>query len=367
MKAARNHKPGDPLKIEDVPEPEIGNNDVLIKMKAAAICPSDLPLILGQHMETRGYTPEFLKRVLPYIPGHENTGVVEKIGKDVLDLEVGDRVITIPSTSCGACYFCNVGRDNLCVNGYWTGMDRAPGSRTGGKAARTVPGGGWAEYLWAPSRSAFKLPDNLSFEDATIISAMAPGVHGAGSADLQESDTVLVFGAGAVVLYAMHFAKVVHGASMVIGVDLVDYRLDFAKKYFGADYTINAATEDVVARARELTPDRNGVDVAIEAVGYTGVTVEQAIDSLRLGGTLVHVGSYPHPPKNYGGWKELKIIFGMGYAREDYRKMLRLAGAGRLELAKSVTHKTSLDNVNEGVEITDQKKGDPLRVVINKF
>jgi threonine dehydrogenase-like Zn-dependent dehydrogenase len=362
MKAALLRKPGTPLEVEEVPTPEIGPTDVLIRLKAAAICPSDLPLVLGQHMETRGYTEEYLKRNLPHVQGHENAGVVEELGKDVTNLSVGDRVITIPVTSCGHCFNCNTGRDNICLNSYWTGMEPILGS-----FLRSPPGGGWAEYMRSPAKSAFKIPDNISFEEATMLSAGAPGFHGTERADIQDSDTVLVFGAGVVGLYAMHWSKMVHGASKVIGVDLIDYRLEAAKKYFGIDETINPRDEDVVKRVRELTPDRHGADVAIEAVGYTVKTVEQAYDALRLGGTLVHVGSYPQAPSNYGGWKELKIAFSLGYARDDYRKMLRHAGSGRIELSNAITHRIKLDDVNKGIEITDQKLENSMRVVITDF
>jgi threonine dehydrogenase-like Zn-dependent dehydrogenase len=361
MKAAILYKPGSPLSVEETPKPEMSSNDVLIKMKAAAICPSDLPIVLGQHMETRGYNEAYLKRNLPHISGHENAGVVEEVGKDVKALSVGDRVITIPSTSCGECFACNIGRDNICLNSTWTGKGPSASFLAG------PPGGGWAEYMVSPAKSAFKLPDNVSFEEATIITAGAPGFHGTVRAGIRDSDTVLVFGAGAVGLYAMHYAKIAHGASMVIGVDIMDARLDFAKKYFDVDYTINAQEEDVVKRVKELTPDRNGADVAIEAVGYTEKTVEQAIQSLRLGGTLVHVGSHPEAPKNYGGWKELQHIFALGYARDDYRKMLRHAGSGKMELAKAVTNKIKLEDVNEGVQTTENKTGNSMRVVITKF
>jgi threonine dehydrogenase-like Zn-dependent dehydrogenase len=362
VKAALLHKPGSPLSVEDIPKPELGMHDVLIKQEAAAICPSDLPLVLGMHMELRGYTDEYLKRVLPHIPGHENSGVVEKVGDKVKDLKEGDRVITVPTTNCGHCYFCNIGRDNLCPNSFWTGVGTEPGSRH-----NTAHGGGWVEYMRVPARSAFKLPDNVSCEEATIITATAPGFHGTERANIQDSDVVLVFGAGGVGLGAMHYSKLVHGASKVIGVDLVDYRLKVAKDIFSADYTINAGTEDVVQKVREMTDDRGGADVAFEAVGYTDKTVEQAIDALRRGGTLVHVGSYPKAPSNYGGWKELTIAFSMGYAREDYRKMLRHAESGILNLSKAITHRISLDEVNKGVEITHKKMGDPIRVVITKF
>jgi len=263
MKAAVVHSFDRPLRIEDVPKPDPGHGQVLVKIEACGVCHTDIHA-------SHGDWP--VKPTPPFIPGHEGVGIVDRVGPGVIDridLAEGDRV-AIPwlGYACGACEYCASGRETLCPNQQDTGY--------------TVDGA-YAEYALAEAAFVGRVPDGLDPMDAApltcagVTTYKAVKVSGARSSDL-----VAVYGIGGLGHLAVQYARIA-GAS-VAAVDLIDSKLALARE-LGAEYTVNGATEDPV----EVIQALGGADQAI-VLAVSPSACEQAFRSLKRGGTLVFVG-----------------------------------------------------------------------------
>ena len=253
----------DPRKIvvKDVPKPRVGPRDLLMKVKAAGICGSDLEM-------ARGNRPDV---VPPRIPGHEVAGEVTEAGGQTTRFQVGDRVVVEPIISCGTCRNCRVGRYNVCKELKFVGVHID---------------GAFAEYLAVPEQRAYKIPDHLSYGEAAVLEPTAVGVHIVERAKVSLGDTVVVLGAGPIGLQIGQVAKN-RGARYIMMTDVLDYRLEIAKK-LAADLVINSAKEDPLQRVNEVT-DGEGADVVIEAVGKSE-TILQTMDLVRVGGRILLAG-----------------------------------------------------------------------------
>ena len=342
MRAFRFYEPGVPWKLEEVPTPPIGDSDVLVKIKASGICGSDLHYRHGRMKPWK----------IPITPGHEISGIVEEIGSRVKNVNVGDRVCVHYIISCGDCVHCSQGNDNRCRN------RRSIGYHVDG---------GFAEYISIPARNAFKLPDEIPFDQGAIIGcAVSTAFHALRVGEFQPGDTVAVFGLGGVGMHAVAWARAL-GASMIIGVDIMDFKIRLAKE-FGADYTINAAEEDPVKEIRYLTDDL-GVDVSLEVAG-TEKTMEYAIlsacESNYASGRVVSVAAQFKPIKIKGmrTLREGALRKSGDHTRDDLRRVIKLVKAKRIDLSKSITHRLRFDELNRGLEILDEKKENVLRIVL---
>ena len=342
MKAFRFHKPEDPWELEDVSIPTIGDKDVLVKIKASGICGSDLHYKHGRMEPAK----------IPIILGHEIAGIVEKIGNNLEAVNVGDRVCVHYIISCGNCIHCSQGNDNRCRNRWSIGHH---------------VDGGFAEYIAIPSRNAFKLPQKIPLEQGAIIGcAVSTAFHALRVAEFQPGDSVAVFGLGGVGMHAVAWAKA-FGASKIIGVDVVDFKLRLAKE-FGADFTINATEQDPVKEVQDLT-DGWGVDVSLEVAG-TEKTMEYAISSAcgkspYASGRVVSVAAQ-FQPVWIAGMRTLRegaLRKSGDHTRDDLRRVIELVSAGRIDLSKSITHKLPFDELNKAVELLEEGK-DVLRVVV---
>ena len=222
MQAAVLHAPAD-LRIEEVPVPEIGPYDVLVRVRAAGICGSDLERI----MVTGTYH-------FPTIPGHEFCGEVDTAGSAVKAYKAGDRVLVVPIIPCGTCEYCAQGYYGQCEHYDYLG------SRTDG---------GFAEYVRVPEGNLIPLPESVSFLEGAAVEPAAVTLHGIIKADIRAGDSVAVLGCGAIGLFAIQFAKIL-GATRVIAVDVIPGKLESAKKA-GADFCINALECDPVEEIRQ--------------------------------------------------------------------------------------------------------------------
>ncbi len=266
MKAIRFHSFGkaDVLRYEDAPVPEIGPNDVLLRMKAAALNHLDLFVRSGERERN---VP------LPHIPRSDGSGVIESVGKSVTDRKPGERVLISPGLSCGMCAFCLDGRDNLCREFRVLG---------------TKEDGTYAEYVRLPAVNVVPIPDGLDFAEAAAVPLVfLTAWHMLVTlAKVQQSETVLVHGAGSGVgSAAIQIAK--HAGARVIATAGSDAKLAKAKG-LGADELINYSSSDFVPEIKRLT-ERRGVDVVFEHVG--GNVFEKSITILAKGGRLVTCGS----------------------------------------------------------------------------
>jgi L-iditol 2-dehydrogenase len=255
------------LELVDMPVPEVGPNDLLVRVKACGICGSDV----------HGYDGSTGRRIPPLVMGHEAAGEVSAVGGGVKSFRPGDRVTFDSTVSCGHCFFCTRGEINLCDNRQVLGVSCGDYRRHGA----------FAEYVLVPENIAYKLPDELAYEHAALIEAVSIGVHAVNITPIQLGATAVMVGTGMIGLLALQAARLA-GCTRIIAVDLDDAKLAVAKS-LGADVTLNPKNVDVPALVAEMTGG-HGADVAIEAVGATS-PIKTAIQSVRKGGTVTLVGN----------------------------------------------------------------------------
>lgn len=325
MKAALLRELQKPLVIEEVPDPVLAYGEALVKVKAVGICHSDLEIIDGKIPPAK----------LPIILGHEVAGVVESVGDGVKHLKPGDKVaLSWLWWTCGRCKPCLSGRENICENQLNTGY---------------VVDGGYAELVKAPATHLIKIPEGVSFPEATSATdAVATPYRSLTYASkVVPGDLVSVFGVGGLGHNAVQVAKAL--GAKVVAVDILESKLEFAKEV-GADYTVNASKEDPVKYIKDL----GGADVAVTPVESLKA-MRQAYDSLRAGGTLVLVGlpvgelSLP-----VIDWilKDVKVVGNIGFTRGDIMRSLELVAAGmvrpRVELFKFEEVNAAIEKLRRG-------------------
>jgi 2-desacetyl-2-hydroxyethyl bacteriochlorophyllide A dehydrogenase len=342
MKAAVLHKFNSPLSLDTVPLPEIGNTDVLVKIKASGICHSDL-----HHW--RGSSAFSVPPKLPLILGHECAGVVERVGPFVKNVKPGDRVVADYLLTCGDCYYCSSGRSNLC--------DSA-------RAFGYSIDGAYAEYMALPSRQLFSLPAEISYEQGAIIGcAVVTAYHAVRFAELTSSNSVAIFGIGGIGYNILKLSQAL-GAKRIIAVDVDDRKLARASR-LGAE-TINPNHKPAQEMIEELTGG-NGVDLAFEAIGLRQ-TAESAIRAVGRGGKAVLVGlcfeKIEISPVADIMLKEIQIESPSDHLRAEIPEVIELVRQHRIDLSDSITHRLSLDEANRGLEILEKKIDDPMRVVM---
>lgn len=255
------------LEVVDMPKPEVGDNDLLVEVRACGICGSDI----------HGWDGSTGRRIPPLVMGHEAAGVVSAIGPKVTNFKVGDRVTFDSTISCGQCEACRNGHINLCQNRQVLGVSCNEFRRNGA----------FAQYVVVPDRISYHLPDELSFEHAALIEAVSIAVHAANRTPMQLGATAVVVGSGMIGLLVIQAIRLA-GAARVIAVDIDDSKLKIAQS-LGADYALNAKQVDVAKEVMALTGGR-GADVGLEVVGTTQ-TIQSTIDSVKRGGSITLVGN----------------------------------------------------------------------------
>jgi L-gulonate 5-dehydrogenase len=231
------------FEVRDVPVPELGDDcDVLIRMKSAGVCGSDIHLYHGKNPNS----------TYPRIPGHENAGIVEKTGSKVSKIKAGDHVIVDLISACGECYQCRIGRKNVCekVKVRGSGAD-----------------GGWREFFTAPETEVYKISNDVRWEDAALVEPFAIGAHCTNRGRIVPDDTVLILGTGTIGSIILQTCKA-KGCKTVICCDISDELLERAKTY-GADYIINTKKEDVAGAVKKITGGK-GVTVAFDSACFQG-------------------------------------------------------------------------------------------------
>lgn len=336
MKAAVFYGVGQPLKIEDIPTPEISPEEALIKIAACGVCHTDLHYLEG--------VPTFKKP--PLILGHEASGIVTKVGEKVTNVKENGRVLIPPVLTCGTCYNCRIGRENLCRNIVMIGNSID---------------GAYAEYTKIPAKDLIKLPTEIPLEEASIISdAMSTPFHALKNrANVRPGDSVVIYGVGGVGLNAVQIAAAL--GAFVIAVDKVEEKLQHARK-LGASETINVEVEDPVKAVRRITG--GGADVAVEAIGIPEV-MRMAYDSVRWGGRAVIVG-YSHKDLTISAarlmFREIEIYGSLGCRIVDFPPLVDMIRRGKLKLL--VSNKMPLDQINEALEMLKNGKVKTRAIVI---
>jgi len=335
MKAAMLYGLKD-LRVEDVEVPEIKAGEVLVKVKAATTCGTDLKIF------QRGYVEKVIK--LPTVFGHEWAGEVVEVGEGLEWPKKGMRVRAGNSAPCLHCTMCQKGKYNLCENMIWLW-------------------GAYAEYIKVPARMVLvnmqEIPQHVSYEEAAITEPLACVLHGAEEAGVKLGDTIAIIGAGPIGLLHLLTARK-NGAGKIISIDLVKERLNFAKK-LGTDETINAGKENVVAKVRQLTGGY-GADVVIEAIGLPA-TWEQALKLVRKGGTVLEFGGCPPGTEikvdtemlHYG---EVTVRGAFHATPLHFKEALNLIASRTIDVRPLVTRKMRLEEIKEAFEILSTTKSE---------
>jgi len=344
MKAAIFKELGTPLVIGEVPKPEVNANEILMKVKATAICIADIYSIRGER-----------PLQLPHIMGHEAAGIVAEVGSEVRNFKPGDRILGNAIVTCKQCYYCKRDLEQLCENHKIIGTDS--GTQ-----------GAYAEFYKLPAENIYLLPEEIPFDQATVItSPLASAYHGVRIADIQKGDTVVVYGGGAIGYHAM-LGALTYDDVRVFMVDTVDEKLELAKEA-GAAAVINAQNEDTVDTINRLT-DGRGAAVAIEAVGSLK-TVNQAILSVRKAGRVILMGApwekIVFEFENYRRdflFKEIKITSSITNRKDEMNQLIELVRTKKIDLSRSVSMTLPFGKVNDGIEIVKNNFGNPIRVVM---
>ena len=342
MKAARFYKANEPLKIEDIPQPKPGPGEVLIAVKAAGLCGTDL------HIAIEGTIPTATQ---PITLGHEAAGVVAEVGAGVSEWKIGDRVAVFPNIACGECYACMSGREALCLK------SRILGVQTDGA---------FAEYLLVPARTLVRLSDSISFEVGAILTdAVSTAYHAvACRGNVQHGEAVVVIGCGGVGHHGVLWAKQ-RGAAPIIAVDVSEGALRQAREA-GADHILNPVNADVPKSVRSLTGNL-GADCALEFVGRAE-TVTTAMKCLKRGGRAVIVGvgqdRVTLPPLQAFVGSELSLIASLGFHRADLEKIIGMVASGEVNVSSSVTETVPLEQINEALQRLIERKGEAVRTVV---
>jgi len=255
------------FEYSDFPDPAVGDDDILIRIKACGICGSDV----------HGFTGKTGRRIPPLIMGHEAAGIVEGLGKNVSGFEKSDRVCFDSTVYCNKCEACRVGLFNRCDERQVLGVSVPAFKRHGA----------FAEFVAVPWWIVSKIPDELSFINAALLEPTSIGTHAANRAPISSNDTVVVIGAGTIGLFILQGARL-HGAAKIIAVDINNFRLDLAKK-LGANVLINPLESNLSKTILQETEGK-GANVTLEAVGYAK-TFADAVSITRMGGYIVAVGN----------------------------------------------------------------------------
>jgi threonine dehydrogenase-like Zn-dependent dehydrogenase len=320
VKAAVYHGPKN-IKIENAPEPVVKGRKVLVKFKAGSICGTDLHLYRGDWQIKKG-------RII----GHDACGVRE---------DTGERVVMVPLTYCGECYFCLRGHPSLCDKVKYFGLTR---------------GGFFAESIALRPKNLIPLPESVSNEEGAIMEPVALALHTLDMLDPKANDWATVVGQGPIGLLMTQIAKL--KGCRVIAIDVEEYRLEIAKKY-GADECINAANEDAAKRVMKVT--RRGSDVVVESAG-TKKTVEQTPFLVRKGGRVALVGEFE-------GYLNLNtadeaMFFTTYISPIEYPTAVDLVARKQVDVKGLITHRFKLADFEKALETAENKAEKPFKVVI---
>jgi len=344
MKAAVLMKLGMPVVIEEVPRPEVKENDVLMKVKASGICISDMYTLRGQRPIE-----------LPHIMGHEAAGVVAEVGRRVSKFKVDDRILGNAIVTCNDCYYCRNDLEQVCEKHVIVGTD-------GGTQ------GAFAEFYKLPQENVYHLPVEIPFGQATVItSPLASAYHGIRRAEIKKGDTVVIYGGGAVGYHAM-LCAMSYDSARVFMIDTIDKKLKLAEKA-GATLVINPLREDPVKKILALT-DGRGADVVIEAVGLQK-TINQSLVSVRKAGRLVFLGApfekvsfeFDNYRKNFL-FKEIKMTSSITNRKDEMPELIELVRTKKIDLSLSVSLTLPFEKINEGLDIVNNDIGYPMRIVL---
>ncbi|HNV13723.1 MAG TPA: zinc-dependent dehydrogenase [Dermatophilaceae bacterium] len=350
MKALRFYAPDD-LRLEDVPEPECGPDEVKMRVRNCSTCGTDVKI---RHNGHQNLTP-------PRIIGHEIAGEIVEVGAEVnasygTQWQVGDRVQVIAAVPCGDCYECSKGWMEVCQNQTSVGYQYD---------------GGFAEFMIVPRQvlkvdGLNRIPDNVGFDEASAAEPFACAINAQEQLGIEPGDTVVVFGAGPIGCMHIRIARGVHQCGPVYLVDVNAERLAMSADAVHPDEVINAADGDVVARVLELTNGR-GADVIITATA-ANITQEQAIAMAARNGRISFFGGLPKTnptitcDSNLVHYRQLHIHGANGSAPSHNKKALEYISTGQVPVKDLITRHVALDDVLSAFDIV--ARGEAIKVTV---
>jgi len=325
------------IRVEEVPVPQIGPGELLVKVHASGICGSDV-------MEW------YRIKKAPRVLGHEITGEIVEVGEGVEKYKKGDRVFVSHHVPCNVC--------NYCLSGYHTACDTLHSTN--------YDPGGFAEYIRIPEINVgsgiYVLPDDMSYEEGTFIEPLACVVRGQRLAGLKPGQSVLVIGSGISGLIHISLARAL-GAGRIIASDITDYRLEAARQ-FGADEVINA-NDNVSERLLEINDNRLA-DLVIVCAGALSASTD-ALKCVDRGGKVLYF-AVPEPevmvpvPMNDLWRNEITLLTSYGASPLDLETSVKLISSRRVDLNKMITHKLTFDEGSKGFQFVAEAK-DSIKVI----
>lgn len=346
MKAlARYGKAFGGYRMIDVPKPVCGPDDVVIKIKAAAICGADM-----KHYKVENGSDEFNS-----IRGHEFAGDIVEVGKNVTDWKVGQRVVSDNSAHvCGVCPACERGDFLCCEHKINLGLDN------------NTWGGGFSKYCLVPGEilkihkhALWEIPENVKYEEAAVLDPICNAYKAvAQQSSLMPGQDVVVFGTGPLGLFSVQIARIMGAVNIVMVGLQEDTKVRFGvAKELGATHCVNGSTEDVVARCQEIC-GKDNLGLVIECSG-ANIALKQAIEMLRPNGEVVRVGMGFKPLEfsinDITSWNK-SIIGHMAYDSTSWRNAIRLLSSGAIKVQPMITHRMGLSHWQEGFQAMADKE-----------
>ena len=326
------------VRVEEIPKPEIGPDEMLLKVMASGICGSD---VMEWYRVPRA----------PRVLGHEATGLIEKIGEKVTKYKVGERVFVSHHVPCNRCWYCLKGHHTACETLHTTNY---------------YPGG-FSQYIRIPKINVeygvYRLPPNISYEEGTFIEPLGCVVRGQRLAEIEEDDTVMIIGSGVAGILHIQLANV-KGVKRVIAADIKPYRLEMAEK-FGAHYTIDAR-ENLPKKLKEIN-DGKPASKVIVCTGATQASLT-ALECVDKGGTILYFAvpdptvKVPIPITRF--WRnEITIKTSYGAAPKDLQESLDILTQKKINVRDMVTHRLSLKEIARGFKLVAEAERS-LKVII---
>ena len=339
MKALRMHAPYD-FRIDEIPIPEIGPEEILIKVEGCGICAGDIKTLHGG-IRVWGTSPETCNIEAPVTGGHEFVGTVVAFGEKVNGVEIGERMISEQIVPCWECNFCKEGMYSMCKRHYIYGF-------------RQETAGGMAEYMkFHKDGINHKIPDGVTVEQAALVEPLACAMHAVERGKIGHNDVVVISGLGAIGLGMVSVARKLQ-PKLIIGLDLREERMEKAME-FGADIVMNPLEMDVVSKIKELTNDY-GCDVYIEASG-SEKSVKQGLEAIRYRGRYVQFGVFPDEIKvdwNYiGDGKEI-VIYGAHLGPYCYEPVIKGIMDGSIHTDGLISHTYNISEWEEAFETAEK-------------
>lgn len=325
------------LEMQEDKVPSLENQgEVIIKVKAAGICGSDVSIYNGTSPVA----------TYPRVIGHEFAGEVTSVGSEVESIKVGDHVVVNPVCNCGICRVCQKGRGNVCANLKVLGVHLD---------------GGFREYVKVPAKNVFKVSKTLPWEYAAVIEPYAVAAQVAARGEVQEGDTVLICGSGQIALIILQVCNLL-GAKCIM-TDIVEEKLKRAKE-FGAYKVINSQTEEVVNKAKELS-NGIGVDVAIDAA-CVGKTLEQATLAVRPAGVVVSMGFKEKQAMitEFSITSKELDIRGSRLNNNRFSKVIKWFQEGKLDPSKIISHKIPFTEIEAGFQKLKDDPENTMKIIL---